>query len=83
MAWRKPGSSVTRICWPRLNGWFGTSLTDLDDAVAVLLEPVRAYDKNGNNFVCAFSLRGTRAYIGDPNYALYSFGTQDDKERGN
>ena len=66
-----------------LNGWFGTSFSDLTDAVAMLLEPVRAYDKNGNDFVCAFSLRGTRAYIGDPNYTLYSFGTQDDKERGN
>lgn len=66
-----------------LSGWFGTAFTTELQAVETLVDAVRPFDKNANNYVCAFSLRGTRAYIGDPNYALYTFGVKDDKERGN
>lgn len=42
-------------------------------------DPVRTFDKNGNGFVCAFALRGTRAYLNDPQYTLYTFGVADDR----
>ena len=39
-----------------------------------------AFDKNGNNYVCASSVRGTRTVVGDPNYAFNYFRVVDDKE---
>ena len=58
---------------------FGTTFATLDDAVEALVDAVRSLDRNGNDYVCASSLRGRRAFLGDPNYAEYYFGTQDDK----
>ena len=37
------------------------------------------WDKNQNGYVCAFELRGTRAYTGDPLIDTTSFGVSDDK----
>ena len=58
---------------------FGTTFASLDEAVAALVDAVRPLDKNGNEYVCASSVRGTRAVLGDPNWAFYYFGVIDDK----
>jgi hypothetical protein len=58
---------------------FGTTFVDLDAAVEALVDAVRTLDKNGNSYVCATSVRGTRAFVGDPNYAYYFFSVIDDK----
>ena len=63
----------------RINGWFGTSFTSLADAVVLLVDTVRPLDKNGNNYVCASTLRGTRAVAGDPDLSLTAFTVIDDK----
>lgn len=62
-----------------INGWFGTSFTSLADAVELLVDLVRAVDANGNNYVCASTLRGTRAVTRDPNINLTAFSVIDDK----
>ena len=64
-----------------MNGFFGTTHTTLAPLIDLLLEPVRTFDLNGNNYICAFSLRGARKWIGDPDYTFYTFGTSDDKIR--
>ena len=64
-----------------MNGFFGTSHTTLAPLIDLLLEPVRTFDLNGNNYICAFSLRGARKWIGNPDYTFYTFGTSDDKIR--
>lgn len=58
---------------------FGTDFADLEEAVMALVDNVRWADKNGNDYVCTSSLRGTRAFIGDPDYAYYYFSVTDDK----
>lgn len=58
---------------------FGTDFADLDEAVAAVVAAVGPVDKNGNGFVCASAVRGTRAFIGDPDYANYFFAVTDDK----
>ncbi len=58
---------------------FGTPFPSLNAAVDALVDAVRALDKNGNEYVCASSLRGTREFLGDPNWALFFFGVLDDK----
>jgi hypothetical protein len=64
----------------KINGWFGTSLTDISDAVEVLVDAVRPVDKNGNGYVCATrATSGTRAFLDDPDYQYYVFGVIDDK----
>ena len=75
------GIDTTAELLATLNGFFGTSFVTLPPLIDVLLEPVRELDLNGNGFVCAFSLRGKRTYLGDPDYTHYTFGTSDDKER--
>jgi hypothetical protein len=57
---------------------FGQSFPSEADAIAALVEAARPVDVNGNNYICAYNLRGTRAFIGDPNYAYYFFLTYDD-----
>jgi hypothetical protein len=37
------------------------------------------FDKNQNGFICAYELRGTRAYLDDPFVNLTFFGVSDDK----
>jgi hypothetical protein len=64
-----------------MNSFFGTTHTTLAPLIDLLLEPVRTFDLNGNNYICAFSLRGARKWIGDPDYTHYTVGTSDDKIR--
>src|SRR5262245_36609368 len=49
-----------------LNGVFGTSFSTLEEVRLFNLQSIAAFDKNGNGFVCAYDLRGTRAYNNDP-----------------
>jgi len=59
---------------------FGMQFASLDDARQFNLDVLSAtYDKNGNGYVCAFELRGTRAYSGDPLINTTTFGVGDDK----
>ena len=63
-----------------LNHVFNTSfynLSDLKDFNLNLLEDT--FDKNQNGFICAYELRGTRAYLDDPFVNLTFFGVSDDK----
>ena len=63
-----------------LNSVFGTSFVDLASLQAFNIQQVSDFwDKNQNGFVCAFELRGTRAYIGDPFVNLTYFGISDDR----
>jgi len=65
-----------------LNGVFGTTFATLDEVMLFNLQGVAdAYDKNGNGFVCAYDLRGTRAYNDDPFFNFTWFGVSDDKIR--
>lgn len=60
-----------------LEGFYGQSFNTLDDAIAFLIDGVKSWDANGNGYVCAFEVRGTRAYLGVN--ALFLFGIADDK----
>lgn len=63
-----------------LNNLFGTSFGDLDQLKAFNLSLVDLnWDHNQNGYVCAFELRGTRAYLDDPHANLTFFGISDDK----
>ena len=63
-----------------LNGLFGTSYGSLDELKTYNLSLVASgWDINQNGYVCAFELRGTRAYSGDPLIDVTSFGISDDK----
>ena len=63
-----------------LNGLFGTSFATLDDLKIYNLSLVATvWDQNQNGYVCAFELRGTRAYSGDPLIDTTSFGISDDR----
>ena len=60
-----------------LESFYGQSFSTLNDAIQFLIDGVASYDKNGNGFVCAFEIRGTRAYFGDN--AIFLLGIDDDK----
>ena len=62
-----------------IEGFFGTSFDSLGDAVDALVAAASGLDRNGNGYVCASSIRGTRAYLGDPAYANYFFLVNDDR----
>jgi hypothetical protein len=63
-----------------LNGLFGTSFATLDELKTYNLGLVASgWDANQNSYVCAFELRGTRAYSGVPLIDTTSFGISDDK----
>jgi hypothetical protein len=63
-----------------LNGILGTAFDSLEALQAYNLQLLSdAWDHNGNGYVCAFELRGTRAYSGDPLIDITSFGVSDDK----
>jgi hypothetical protein len=65
-----------------LNGVFGTSFATLAEVQAFNLQGLAdAWDKNGNGFVCAYNLRGTRASNTDPLFNYTWFGVSDDKIR--
>jgi hypothetical protein len=60
-----------------LEGFYGQNFNTLDDAIQYLIDGVATYDANGNGYVCAFEVRGKRAYLGVN--ALYLLGIADDK----
>ena len=63
-----------------LNGIFGTDFATLDEMRDFNLQLVRdTWDANGNGFVCAFELRGTRAHYDNPLLDLTFFGVSDDR----
>ena len=63
-----------------LNGLFGTNFSDLNSLKEYNLQQVRsAWDQNGNGYVCAFELRGTRAFLRDPLSQFTFFGITDDR----
>ena len=62
-----------------LNGIFGTNYGDLNSLKTFNLQQVATWDKNGNGYVCAFDLRGTRAYLRDPLSQFTFLGIGDDK----
>jgi hypothetical protein len=65
-----------------LNQVFGTSFDALDELRDYNLQLVEDnWDLNQNGYVCAYELRGTRAYLGDPFINLTFFGISDDKVR--
>jgi len=65
-----------------LNGVFGTSFETLEEVRDFNLQGVAdAFDKNQNGYVCAYELRGTRAYNTDPLFNFTWFGVSDDKIR--
>lgn len=65
-----------------LNQVFGTSFNSLG-----LLEiynqtlVAESWDHNQNGYICAYELRGTRAYLDDPFINLTFFGISDDRFR--
>jgi hypothetical protein len=65
-----------------LSGVFGMPFASLEDAKDFNLQTVSdLFDKNGNGLVCAYELRGTRAYNTDPFFEFTVFGVSDDKIR--
>ena len=60
-----------------LEGFYGQSFPTLADAIQFLIDGVVSYDTNGNGYVCAFEVRGTRAYLGVN--SRYLIGIADDK----
>jgi len=63
-----------------LNEIFDTSFDTLEELKAYNLQLVEdTWDENHNGYVCAFQLRGTRAYFRNPYVDLTFFGITDDK----
>lgn len=60
-----------------LEAFYGQSFPTLAAAIQYLIDGVASYDTNGNGYVCAFEVNGTRAYLGIN--ALYLLGIADDK----
>ena len=63
-----------------LNDIFDTHLDTLAELKAYNLQLVReVWDQNHNGYICAFQLRGTRAYFHNPYVDLTFFGITDDR----
>jgi hypothetical protein len=60
-----------------LESFYGQTFNTLDDAIQFLIDGVASYDANGNGYVCAFEVRGTRAYFSVN--AKFLLGIEDDK----
>lgn len=60
-----------------LAGFYGQDFATLDDAIQYLIDGVASYDANDNGYVCAYEVRGKRAYLGVN--SLYLLGISDDK----
>jgi len=60
-----------------LESFYGQTFASEAAAIQFLIDGVRSYDANGNGYVCAFEIRGTRAYFGDN--AAFLLGIEDDK----
>jgi hypothetical protein len=57
----------------------GTEYSSLAAAVEALVAGARSWDKNGNGWACAYELRGTRAYSGEPLINEIFYGISDDR----
>ena len=65
-----------------LNQVFDTSFDNLDQLAIFNQNLVEnSWDLNQNWYVCAYELRGTRAYLDDPFINLTFFGISDDKNK--
>jgi hypothetical protein len=65
-----------------LNQVFGTSFDSLAQLEIYNQDLVEvSWDHNQNGYICAYELRGTRAYLGDPFINLTFFGISDDMVR--
>jgi len=67
-----------------LNQVFGVNfnnLLELEIYNQILVD--ENWDLNRNGYVCAYELRGTRAYLNDPFINLTFFGISDDKVKKN
>jgi len=63
-----------------LNGVFDTDFTTLAELKTYNLQLLSdVWDTNQNGYVCAFQLRGKRAYTGDAYINLTTFGVSDDR----
>jgi hypothetical protein len=63
-----------------LNEIFDTGFDTLGELKTYNLQLVRdTWDENHNGYVCAFQLRGTRAYFHNPYVDLTFFGITDDR----
>ena len=62
-----------------LNWLFSTNYSDLNSLKDFNLRQVSAWDENGNGYVCAFDLRGTRAHFRDPLSEFTYYGITDDR----
>ena len=62
-----------------LNQISGTGFDNLDDLKTFNLQLTDEWDENRNGYVCAFELRGTRAYFDNPLINLTYFGISDDR----
>ena len=60
-----------------LEGFYGRSFNTLDDAIEFLIGTVEPWDANANGYVCAYEVRGTRAWLGE--VRAFLFGIADDK----
>ena len=60
-----------------LESFYGQNFATLGAAIQFLIDGVASWDANGNGYVCAFEVRGTRAGLG-PN-AAFLIGIADDK----
>jgi hypothetical protein len=77
---RAAGLDTDREQIDYLNGTFGTNFPDLKSLKDFNLQQISAaWDENGNGYVCAFDLRGTRAHLRDPYSQFTYFGISDDR----
>lgn len=60
-----------------LENFYSQSFATLGDAIDYLIAGVAAYDANGNGYVCAFEVNGTRAHLGAN--SAFLIGIADDK----
>ena len=60
-----------------LESFYGQDFATLADAIDFLIDGVESWDANGNGYVCAYEVRGTRAFLGAN--AAFLLGIADDK----
>ena len=60
-----------------LESFYGQTFASEAAAIQFLIDGVKSWDANNNGYVCAFEIRGTRAYFGDN--ATFLLGIEDDK----
>ncbi len=69
----------------KIESTFGMRFNTQQDAIDYLIAQVVAFDNigNGNGWVCVYTYEhGTRANLGLPDYAFYTWWVRDDKHTG-